>query len=67
MGLDDLVSKGKHVLESHEDQAADALDKAADALDKAADAVKEHTDDKTDSVVDTVVEKAKELLGEENG
>jgi hypothetical protein len=60
MGLDDLVSKGKHVLEGHEDQAVDALDKAADA-------VKEHTDDKTDSVVDTVVEKAKELLGEEKG
>ena len=45
MGLDDLVSKGKHALEGHEQEAADALDKAADAI-------KSHTGDGTDDVTE---------------
>ncbi|PVU82851.1 antitoxin [Cellulomonas sp. WB94] len=58
MGLDDLVSKGRHALEGHEQQASDALDKAADAI-------KSRTGDDQDQVVDQVVGKAKEFLAED--
>lgn len=55
MGLDDMIEKGKEMLAGHGDQVDEAIDKGAEAI-------KEKTPDQVDGVVDTVAEKAKDIL-----
>lgn len=54
MGIEDIVDKAKSALEGHED-----------LIDKAADAIKSRTDDKTDTQIDSLVEKAHGFIGDD--
>ncbi|MBO3085279.1 antitoxin [Cellulomonas fengjieae] len=58
MGIDDLVKQAKAAVSGREEQAKDALDKAAEA-------VKSRTGDRQDAQIDSVVEKAKTYLDEQ--
>ncbi|WP_199422527.1 antitoxin [Actinotalea solisilvae] len=58
MDINDMVGKARKALDGREDQAQDALDKAADLL-------KQRTDTPADATIDSVVEKAKDVLEQE--
>jgi hypothetical protein len=58
MDIEKLVNQAQAAVSGHEEQAKDALDKAAEA-------VKSRTSDGHDAKIDSVVEKAKDYLDDQ--